>query len=74
MGEVHTLRLSPLIRVEKWNAGWMVTVRPCPLEVQSLRNFDTEARAAEYAASLQREHGFRVRPDRYAVPSPGEAA
>jgi hypothetical protein len=39
-----------------------------------MRNFATEAEAADYAAALQREHGFRVRPDCYAIGEPGAAA
>ena len=71
---VVRLRLRPLIRVEKWSAGWIVTVRPCPDDIASMRNFMTEADAAEYAEQLQREHGFRVRPERFAIGEPGAAA
>ena len=65
MSDVLKLRLRPLVRVEHWPAGWMVTVRPCPEGIQSIRNFDTEAQAAEYALALKAEHGFRIRPDKY---------
>jgi hypothetical protein len=71
---VVPLRLKPLVRVEKWSAGWIVSVRPCPDDIASMRNFMTETEAAEYAAELQREHGFRVRPERYRIDEPGEAA
>jgi hypothetical protein len=73
-GNVHKLRLPPLVRVERWSAGWIVSVRPCPDNVASMRNFLTEVQAAEYAEELQREHGFRVRPDRYAIGKAGAAA
>jgi hypothetical protein len=73
MGAVHRLRLKPLVRVERWTAGYIVTVRPCPSDVDSMRNFDTEVDATEYAADLQRLHGFRVRPDSYAIAEPGAA-
>lgn len=71
---VVSLRLKPLIRVEKWTAGYIVTVRPCPDGIASMRHFDTEEEAAEYAATLQREYGFRVRPRCYAIDLPGAAA
>lgn len=70
---VIPLKLRPLIRVERWTVGWMVTVRPCPDGVASCLNFDSEAEAATYAQGLQAEHGWSVRPDRYAVSLPGAA-
>jgi len=73
-GNVVTLRLTPLVRVQRWSAGWIVTVRPCPPGADSCRNFDTEAEAADYAARLQLEHGWRVRPVQYAANTlPGAA-
>lgn len=74
MGDVLSLKLKPIIRVERWTAGWIVTVRPCPDVIPSMRNLDTEAEAASYAAELQRDHGFRVRPECYAIREPGAAA
>jgi len=73
MGEIYKLRLPPLVRVEKWNAGWLVTVRPCPKGVSSLRSFSAEEEAADYATELQLDYGFRVRPDSYAISMPGAA-
>ena len=71
--EVVSLKLRPIIRVQRWTVGWLVTVRPAPEGVASCRNFDTEDEAAEYATALQVEHGWRIRPDRYGQ-TPMEAA
>ena len=74
MGDVLNLRLRPLIRVELVGAIWTVSVRPCPPDIPSMKSFKSEADAAEFAADLSREYGWRIRPDKYgATALPGAA-
>lgn len=78
MGDILPMRLKPIIRVERFGGLWGVSVRPCPDGIDSLRSFDCEQAAAEYAAALSARHGWRIRPDRHNSPPrpapPPEAA
>lgn len=71
MAEIIPLRSAPIIRVDPFGGLWGVSIRPCPDGVLPLKSFGSATEAAEYAASLRRQHGGRIRPEHFDLTGAG---
>lgn len=63
MGDIIAFRTStPTIYVDGSDAGaftgWFVNVRPCPVNMPTLRHFDNGSDALDHALALQRAYGW----------------
>jgi hypothetical protein len=46
-------------------AIWIVSIRPCPDDLPSMKSFHNERAAADYANELREKRGWKIRPESY---------
>lgn len=62
MESPFTLRLHPVIRVQRVGGFWVVSVRPTPQGIQTDTSFASSTAASHHATKLKLAHGWRIYP------------
>ena len=61
MGDIIAFRTStPTIYIDGTDDHWWLSVRPCPVNMPTLRSFGSGSEAINHGMALQRVYGWRL--------------